>query len=137
MKKMLQKLLAATLSTLLLLIMAIPALAIGQSVSPDSVRAIQPRYSNIYQLDCDLSVDSKGTAIIDAWVDFVYGNKCTIKVTLERNGSTVKTWTTSSNNGTVSIEKTVTGLASGKYQAIMYVTCGSDSDIVSSGTKTI
>lgn len=120
---------AFLLSLLLLLAMAIPAAA--------TIDPMQPRYDAIYQTECYLETYSDGSAYVLAWADFVAGEDCDIVVKLERNGRVVKTWSSSSSSGYIEISRDVYGLSSGEYQAIMYITCGSDVDTVPSSYEDI
>ena len=114
------------------------SLAVPSFAQTDRDAEIQPlRYDYIYQMECSLDTRSDGYAFIFAWADYIAGTPCAMSVTLKRNGERYDDWSTTSTNGFIKIEKELYDLPSGEYQAIMYITCGSDQDIVPSSVEEI
>ncbi len=122
---------ALFLALLLVLALAVPALA--QSDAEVSPR----RYSYIYRMECYLDTDSSGYAYVLAWADYMAGTDCDVTVVLEHNGKEYDSWSTSTNDGYIYVEEELYDLPSGEYQAIMFISCGSDNDTVPSRVKEI
>lgn len=127
-----------TIKRVLLILLAIlgvcysggPAFAADQQIP-----TIQPRYSKVNDWDITLDIVGSNTASVFAWVHFAQGTKCTLTVTLKKNGKAVEVWGTSSVDGYVSVDELVENLGPGTYEATMTFKCGTDSGSDRSGSK--
>ena len=68
-------------------------------------QAVEPRYTGVCRLSSNLSISSSGAATCKGTAMLDSGYTADVKVELKRDGTTIKTWTTSGNR-TIRISET-------------------------------